>query len=356
MPWIGVKNMKIVVLAGGLSPERDVSLSSGSLIANALRQKGHRVLLLDVYEGISDQPDFDRLFRDHTGEPYTYNVPEKEPDLEELKRRNGNPASLIGPNVLMLCQSSDVVFVALHGAMGENGQLQAVFDTLGIRYTGTGYTGSLLGMDKDISKKLMKQTGIPTAEWNVLNVEKSDSSTVIDEILRTIGLPCVIKPLSAGSSVGVSIVKDLEALEEALVYAGKVEKNILVEKMIPGREFSVGILDGTALPVIEIIPKQGFYDYKNKYQAGAALEICPARLSETETQKVQSLALRVHHELRLGAYSRIDFILSEAGEFVCLEANTLPGMTPTSLLPQEALAVGISYPELCDRIVHLALK
>lgn len=348
--------MKIVVLAGGLSPERDVSLSSGSLIANALRQKGHRVLLLDVYEGISDQQDFDQLFRDHTGEPYSYVVPEKEPDLEEIKRRNGNPASLIGPNVLMLCQSSDVVFVALHGAMGENGQLQAVFDTLGIRYTGTGYIGSLLGMDKDISKKLMKQAGIPTAEWIILEEEKNDLSIAIDEIQRTIGLPCVIKPLSAGSSIGVSIAKDCEALEAALVYAGKVEKNILVEKMIPGREFSVGILDGTALPVIEIIPKQGFYDYKNKYQVGAASEICPARLSESETRKVQDLALRVHRELRLGTYSRIDFILSEAGEFICLEANTLPGMTPTSLLPQEALVVGISYPELCDRIVRLALK
>lgn len=348
-----MKGMKIVVLAGGLSPERDVSLTSGSLIANALRQKGHRVLLLDVYEGISDQEDFERLFRDHTGEPYTYTVPDKEPDLEEIKRRNGNPSSLIGPNVIKLCQLSDVVFMALHGAMGENGQLQAVFDVFGIRYTGTGYIGSLLGMDKDLSKKLMKQAGVPTAEWVVL---RAGNRSAVEDILRSIGLPCVIKPLSAGSSIGVSIVYDREELEKALAYAGKVDKDILVEKMIPGREFSVGILDGAVLPVIEIIPKQGFYDYKNKYQAGSTEEICPARLSDSETRRVQELALKVHQQLRLGSYSRIDFILSESGEFVCLEANTLPGMTPTSLIPQEAQVIGISYPDLCDRIVRLALK
>ena len=178
----------------------------------------------------------------------------------------------------------------------------------------------------------------------------------MDHILSAIGLPCVVKPCSAGSSVGVSIVHDVPELKNALEVACKVEKNILVEKMIPGREFSVGILDGEALPVIEIIPKQGFYDYKNKYQAGAAQEVCPAELSAEETKKVQRLALRVHQVLRLGDYCRIDFILDNEDEFICLEANTLPGMTPTSLLPQEALAADIPYVELCNRIIRLALK
>lgn len=348
--------MKIVVLAGGLSPERDVSLSSGSLIANALMQSGHHVLLLDVYEGIPGDFDPDALFRDNTKEPYSYIIPATAPDLEEIKRRNGNPASLIGPNVLKLCQAAQVVFIALHGAMGENGQLQATLDVLGIHYTGTGYIGSLLAMDKDISKKLLCQSGIPTANWVTICLEGKPLCSSMDHILSAIGLPCVVKPCSAGSSVGVSIVYDVPELKNALEVACKVEKNILVEKMIPGREFSVGILDGEALPVIEIIPKQGFYDYKNKYQAGAAQEVCPAELSAEETKKVQRLALRVHQVLRLGDYCRIDFILDNEDEFICLEANTLPGMTPTSLLPQEALAADIPYVELCNRIIRLALK
>ncbi len=348
--------MKIVVLAGGLSPERDVSLSSGSLIANALMKSGHRVLLLDVYEGIFGNPNMEELFRDSTSTPYSYAVPEKAPELEEIKRRNGSPTSLIGPNVLKLCQAAQVVFIALHGAMGENGQLQATFDAIGIKYTGTGYIGSLLAMDKDISKKLMRQCGIPTAEWIILQQEGDSCTTAMEHILQSIGLPCVVKPCSAGSSIGVSIAHNTQELQNALEVACKVEKNILVEKMIPGREFSVGILDGNILPVIEIIPKQGFYDYKNKYQSGAAREVCPAELTAAETKKVQELALRVHRELRLGAYSRIDFILNAEGEFICLEANTLPGMTPTSLLPQEALAAGISYVELCNRIIGIALE
>lgn len=351
-----VNNMKIVVLAGGLSPERDVSLSSGSLIANALMQLGHQVLLLDVYEGITGDPDMEKLFRDSTGEPYSYVIPEKAPDLEEIKRRNGNPVSLIGPNVLKLCQAAQVVFIALHGAMGENGQLQATFDTLGIKYTGTGYIGSLLAMDKDISKKLMRQCGIPTADWITLRQGEDSCTKSMDDILQTIGLPCVVKPCAAGSSIGVSIVYHEQDLQNALEVACKVEKNILVEKMISGREFSVGILDGNALPVIEIIPKQGFYDYKNKYQSGAAQEICPADLTADQTKRVQDLALRVHQALRLGAYCRIDFIMNSDGEFICLEANTLPGMTPTSLLPQEALVTGISYNELCSMIVQLAIR
>jgi D-alanine-D-alanine ligase len=323
--------MKIVVLAGGLSPERDVSLSSGSLIANALREAGHRVLLLDVYEGIStDECNFDNLFQDNTGKPYFYVVPNVEPDLNEIKNRSNNGDSLIGSNVLKLCQSSDLVFIALHGAMGENGQIQATFDVMGIKYTGTGYTGSLLAMNKDLTKKLLCQEQIPTAQWIILS-----ESTLIDSVEDRVGIPCVVKPCSAGSSIGISIVQNFEELKNAINNATKVEQCILIEKMISGREFSVGILEGVTLPVIEIIPKQGFYDYKNKYQVGLTEEICPANLSEDDTKRVQNLALRIHKTLQLGTYARIDFILNEEGEFICLEANTLPGMTPTSLLPQE---------------------
>lgn len=346
--------MKIVVLAGGLSPERDVSLSSGSLIANALREAGHRVVLLDVYEGITaNENELEGLFKDKiTGTPYNYKVPEKEPDLDEIKRRTDNGNSLIGKNVLPVCRLADVVFIALHGAMGENGQIQAVFDVMGIKYTGTGYAGSLLAMDKDLTKKLLLQAGIPTAKWLVCDGSGMDTQKIINRI----GLPCVVKPCSGGSSIGVSIVNSAGALREAVAAAGSIEETIMVEKMISGREFSVGILEGRALPVIEIIPGEGFYDYKNKYQTGLTTEICPARLTEAQKKKLQDYSLRIHELLRLGTYSRIDFILDESGEFICLEANTLPGMTPTSLIPQEALAEGISYVELCSRIVGAAAE
>jgi D-alanine-D-alanine ligase len=342
--------MKIVVLAGGLSPERDVSLSSGSQIANALREAGHGVLLLDVYEGLQvNENQFDTLFEDNvTGKPYCYKVKDTEPDLNEIKKKSSNGNSLIGKNVLALCKFADIVFIALHGAMGENGQIQATFDVLGIKYTGTGYIGSLLAMDKDLTKKLLQKEGIPTAEWLIL----SNKSISVGYIIEKIGLPCVVKPCSAGSSIGVSIVHNTLELEAAIALANKVESSILIEKMIVGREFSVGLLLGKALPVIEIIPKEGFYDYKNKYQAELTEDICPASLSKYDTNRVQDLALRISEILRLGTYSRMDFILNANGEFICLEANTLPGMTPTSLIPQEALASGISYVELCNNIVN----
>ncbi len=345
--------MKIVVLAGGLSPERDVSLSSGSLIANSLMESGHEVLLLDVYEGIQNEiEDLNLLFlKPGEGKKYMYTVSESEPDLEEIQKQNKGEQTLIGRNVLEICKYADVVFIALHGAMGENGQLQATFDNFNIKYTGTGYIGSLLAMDKDITKKLLMQAGISTAEW-ILFEMNSD----IGIIRNKIGFPCVVKPCSCGSSIGVSIVKNETELDKALKYASKYEATVLVEKMVKGREFSVGILNKKALPVIEIIPLKGFYDYKNKYQGGLTKEICPAGISADLTGRLQSQALSVHKTLRLGGYSRIDFILDEKGEFLCLEANTLPGMTPTSLIPQEARNIGISYNELCEKIAKLPFE
>lgn len=344
--------MKIAVLAGGLSPERDVSLSSGSLIANALMEAGHAVLLLDVYEGSKTVASDDRDIFLTRGVKYEYLISEAEPNLEEIVKRNGNRKELIGPNVLPLCQKADVVFLALHGAMGENGQLQATLDNFGIRYTGSGYIGSLLAMDKDIAKRLLVQSDILTADWILFDC-KADSA---DRIRAEVGFPCVVKPCSCGSSVGVSMVDDEPALAKALESAKLYETSVVVEKKIVGREFSVGILDNIALPPIEIIPKTGFYDYKNKYQGGMASEICPAELSPADTRKVQDIALSVHTALRLGGYSRIDFIRDAEGNFWCLEANTLPGMTPTSLLPQEAAAIGISYIQLCEKIAHMPLR
>jgi len=340
--------MNITVLAGGLSPERDVSLTSGSLIANALRRKGHRVALVDVYLGARES-DLASLFISE--EQPAYRVAETEPDLNKLKAESGNGEALIGPNVIDLCHMADVVFLALHGAMGENGQLQATLDCFGIKYTGTGYVGSTLAMDKDISKKLMVEAGVPTAR-SITVTKGSDS---IGEILSEVGLPCVIKPCSCGSSVGVSIVHDEKELADALAAAFSYENRILVEKKIVGREMTVGILQGKTLPPVEIIPKCGFYDYKNKYQSGMTDEICPPDITEAEGKILSDAALRVAEVLRLGTYGRVDFILSEGIPY-CLEANTLPGMTPLSLLPREAAAEGIPYDDLCEIIAADAAR
>jgi D-alanine-D-alanine ligase len=337
--------MRIVVLAGGLSPERDVSLSSGSLIANALIENGHDVLLLDLYLGTQSHDSKSLFLNKNSKKRYSYIVPAEEPDLEKLKRETGNGESLIGKNVIETCKAADIVFISLHGSIGENGQLQAVFDSFGIRYTGTGYIGSLLAMDKDISKKLMSTNQIKTADWKTYNINQPNACDFTD-----VTYPCVVKPCSCGSSVGVTIVETPEEFQKAIEYARIYEDIILVEDKIVGREFSVGIFNGAALPVIEIIPKTGFYDYKHKYQSGITEEVCPAKINNALTQKIQSAGLSVHKALRLGFYSRIDFILDHENELYCLEANTLPGMTPTSLLPQEAKVAGISYNELCEKI------
>jgi len=342
--------MKIVILAGGLSPEREVSLSSGSLIANSLMKSGHAVALVDVYLGVRAPEQ--AVFR--TEGEYRHVITDVEPDLEALKRESGNGAALIGPGVIELCRSADLTFLALHGGMGENGQLQATLDTFGIKYTGSGYIGCLLAMDKGITKELLRHASLPTPPGITVRASAPDA---VDTIRATVGLPCVVKPSSCGSSVGVSIVEDESALRAALAEAARWEDSVLVEEKIVGREFSIGILDGVALPPIEIIPLSGFYDYRNKYQSGMTKEICPADLTEEQNQALASASEAVFRVLRLEGYSRIDFILSERdGLFYCLEANALPGMTPTSLLPQEAAAAGIGYDALCERIAMMALE
>ena len=342
--------MNILVLAGGLSPERNVSLSSGSLISAALRRRGHKVLMLDVYEGTVIDADPLSLFTSEQQPPLF--VSEEVPDLDGLKRKNGDTDRLIGKNVLQLCSLADAVFIALHGAMGENGQLQATLDSFGITYTGSGYAGSLLAMDKDLSKKILLNAGVTTPNWIYCDAKKCDADRIISEI----GLPCVVKPAAGGSSVGVSLVDTKEELEAAFAQAGIYETNLIVEKKISGREFTCGVLEGEVLPPVEIIPKQGFYDYKNKYQKDATTEICPAPLTDKQLEDISEATRSAFSALRLSGYSRFDFIMDSDGVFWCLEANTLPGMTPTSLFPQEAAAVGISYDELCERIAMTALN
>lgn len=332
--------MKIIVLSGGYSTERNVSFSSGVLVSNALIENGHEVMLLDLFLGVHNK-DFPPKYR---SEPtYNYSFPEKEPDLEELKNSSGMDG-LIENSVLELCKKADVVFLALHGSIGENGKLQAILEINNILYTGSSYIGCLLAMDKDISKELFKANNILTPKGFVL--EKGASETPND-----IQFPCVIKPCSNGSSVGVSIVDCEDDFTVALKKAFSYEDKVLIEQCIIGREISVGILGDNALPIIEIVPKSGFYDYQNKYQQGFADEICPAIIEKDLSDYIKSEALRVHNTLRLGYYSRVDFIIEQgSNKPYCLEANALPGMTPTSLLPQEAAAVGIDYNSLCEKI------
>ncbi len=333
--------MNIVVLAGGLSMERDVSLASGSLIANALRDAGQRAVLVDLYYGIEKEK---MSFDDISGR-YEYKIPEIAPDLESLMASNGGRRSPVGENVIEFCKMADVTFLALHGGIGENGKLQALLEMNGIRFTGSSSVGCMLSMDKIISKELVARAGIPTAEW----LTNKDGREALKSLI-----PCFVKPADNGSSVGVTKVVDERELEDALCEAEKFSENVLVEKQVIGREFSVGILEGRALPPIEIIATGDFYNYKVKYQAGLAREICPAPISAELTAKLQSYAERAHKVLRLGTYSRIDFILDASGEFFFLEANALPGMTPTSLLPQEAAANGMSYTELCLKLIELS--
>ena len=342
--------MNIVVLAGGLSPERDVSLSSGAKIAAALRARGHRVCLLDLFFGVARVPDDPLSLFTQEQPPVEAAIGEAAPDLAAVRAARGAGLSgSIGGGVIELCRAADVTFLALHGAEGENGKLQACLDLYGVPYTGSGYLGSALAMDKELSKILFRSSGIPTPPGVTLRRG--------DAVPESIGFPCVVKPCSGGSSVGTSIVTEPEKLPGALEEAFSCDEAVLVEKYIRARELTVGVMDGRAMAVIEIIPKTGFYDYKNKYQAGLTEEICPAPISAKDTERVQRLAERVYEALHLDAYGRVDFLMDKAdGELYCLEANTLPGMTPTSLIPQMAAAEGMDYGELCEKIIEVSLK
>ena len=347
--------MKIVVLAGGLSTERDVSFKTGDMVTKALRENGHQVIMLDVFMGYSDkQEDLTGIFdRAEEVSVKVEGIPETAPDLEKVKaQRKDQSDCFFGPNVIELCQMADIVFMALHGENGENGKLQASFDLFGIRYTGSGYLSSAIAMDKGMAKQFFIADGIPTPQGIALTKEnRKDSAAELG--LR---LPVVVKPCCGGSSIGVTIVRDQAEFKAALDEAFHWEDELIIEEFVQGREFSCGVIEGKALPVIEIAPLQGFYDYKNKYKAGSAVETCPADLPEEVSAQMRAYAEAIAKVIGLDTYSRSDFLISDAGEMYCLEANTLPGMTPTSLLPQEAAAVGMNFNQLCEKIIEISLK
>jgi len=340
--------MNIVVLAGGLSPERNVSLSSGVMVTNALLAQGHKAILVDLFFGTDNLPEnpADAFLSAKPVEKRT--ISEIAPDLEALKReRKSGLSDLVGNGVVELCRAADIVYLALHGADGENGRLQAFFDLHGIRYTGSPSLGCALAMDKWITKQLFLGANIPTPRGMLLKKGEPVPAFEYD---------CVVKPCCGGSSIGIAIAHTAEEYEAAVQDAFRYEDSVLVEEYIEGRELTCGILGGNPLPLTEIIPRQGFYDYAHKYQPGWTEEITPARVDADVTARVQEITRRIQDTLHLAVYFRADYLLTADGRIYCLEANTLPGMTPTSLLPQGAAAAGIDYPTLCETIVSLSLE
>jgi D-alanine-D-alanine ligase len=347
------ESMKIVVLAGGLSSERNVSLSSGVLVAEALRSRGHRVALVDMYMGNEGRSGPVQALFDAPLPTEWKKVAVDAPDLEQVKAaRQDKSESFFGPGVLELCRMADIVFLGLHGSCGEDGRVQAALDVLGIPFTGADYLSSAIAMDKDLTKRLVAPKGVCTPRWERVRYRGAD----IPALAAKTELPVVVKPLSGGSSIGVSIARTAEelaaALRDCLGYGGTV----VLEQYVQGREIQMAYLVDRALPSIEIIPSDGFYDYRNKYQPGAAQEVTPADIPPELEARIARDTRTVFETLGLAVYARADFIVDEAGTPWFLEINTLPGMTPTSLVPQEAAAVGISYEELCETIVNASLE
>jgi D-alanine-D-alanine ligase len=332
--------MKITVLMGGTSSERNVSLASGIRIVGALRSRGHKVIALDPARGVISEAEEKKLSTGKVGA-----VP---PSLESLSKF---AEGTFLPNLTSMkeIKDADVVFLGLHGGQGEDGTIQALLDMAHVKYTGSGHLSSALAMDKDLSKKLFRMADVNTADWLM-------APATIEQVEGMLGLPVVVKPSKEGSTVGLSVVKKRGDLAPAIAEASKYDNEVIIEKFIPGRELTVGVLGEIALPVGEIIPKHEIYDYECKYTPGMATEEFPAKISREATQRVQQQALAAFKALKLGGCARIDFRLTAEGEFYCLEANTLPGMTELSLIPQGAAAMGISFPELCERIVKLALE
>lgn len=327
--------MKITVLLGGASSERDVSMASGLRIAEALRLKGHAVQLVDPAKGAIDAAA-ERALRE-------YGVKTTPPSLRELQALATLPTLTQLPEVA----HADVVFLALHGGQGEDGTLQALLDMAKIRYTGSGHLASALAMDKELSKIILRAAGVGTPDWLMAPASK-------EAVLAELGLPVIVKPSKEGSSVGLTVVKRIEDLAPAIDEAFRHDDEVMIETFIAGRELTVGMLGDEPLPVGEIIPKHEIYDYECKYTAGMAEEVFPADIPTVVAEDAQRQAKLAFRALKLGGCPRVDFRMAADGSLYCLEVNTLPGMTELSLIPQAAAAVGISFPDFCERIVLLA--
>jgi D-alanine-D-alanine ligase len=309
--------VKVLLIQGGASSEREISLKTGHAISEGLRTAGHEIVPFDT-------------------------TPEGKPDTRMVRRLAD----------VLDAQEPDVAFIALHGGDGEDGHVQALLDLVGLPYTGSGMLSAAVSMDKAVSKELFERHGVPTPAWAL--VTAADGDAALGLIPGLGGYPVVTKPAGGGSTVGLSIVRSAEALAPALHLAFVWDTRVLIEAFIPGRELTVSVIDGEALPVIEIVPKSGFYDYHSKYTAGATDYHCPAALSDADTRTLQALAVKAASVLRCRGAARADFRFTDDGKPYCLEVNTIPGMTATSLLPMAARASGTDFPALLDRLVRSA--
>jgi D-alanine-D-alanine ligase len=332
--------MRVTVLTGGTSSERDVALASAVQVIAALRSRDHEVAVVDTARGYIPQSDEAALLSGVVG-----TEPPSIARLHALERG----LLLSGLANLAVVQDADVLFLALHGGRGEDGTIQTLLEMVGVPYTGSGRLGSAMAMDKDISKRLFRAAGVQTADWVMAPASRS-------QVERDFGWPVVVKPSKQGSTVGLTVVKSGKDYDAAVTLAGQYDDEIMIERFVPGRELTVGVLEGQALPVGEIIPRHEIFDYECKYTPGMSQEIFPADLPKAISGECGRLSLLAHEALKLGGYSRVDFRLTAAGELFCLEVNTLPGMTATSLMPQAARAVGLEFPELCERICRAARR
>lgn len=341
--------MKIAVLFGGTSEERDVSIASAAQIIPALRSLGHEVFAIDTASGRLAPAAEQRLL--------SAGVAPQPPADEDIAQLRGRAIAL-SPSAFDV-REVDVVFLALHGGAGEDGRLQAMLDLAGLAYTGSGHTASAAAMDKDLSKRLFRAAGVPTPDWLMAHKDASapaHADVDVDMAGRTLGWPMIVKPNRQGSTVGLTLARNAAELQPAVDRACSYDTEVMLERFIAGREFTVGILEGRALPVGEIIAPGEVFDYRSKYQAGGAREVFPAELPKSQLEQLQRYARQAHEALKLGTYSRVDFRCDQGGNFWCLEVNSLPGMTATSLLPQAARAAGIEFPELLERICRGAVR
>ena len=332
--------MRVTVLTGGATVERAVALASAAQIVTALRSRGHDVAVVDTAGGLLDEKTEAELLRGTVGVA--------PPSVDALAERERRMLSE-GLAELAPVRDADVLFLAVHGGALEGGTLQAILDVVGVPYTGSGPLASALAMDKDLSKRLFRATGVPVPAWFM-----APPPVAPEDVTTALGWPVIVKPSKQGSSVGLTLVKKAQDLDAAFTLAARYDDEVMAEQFIPGRELTVGILGDVPLPVGEIVPKHELFDYESKYTPGMSAETFPAKIDTLLARQLQEYALMAHRAVKLSGYSRIDFRVSPEGDIFCLEANSLPGMTRTSLLPQAAQAAGIEFPELCERIARLA--
>ena len=337
--------MNIALIIGGISAEREVSLTSGKAILKALRQLGHNVKVVDPVYG-SEAKDEENIFKDSISKEYL--TADKLKKLQEVSSRK-----IIDCINSEIFDNTDIAFIGLHGKFGEDGIIQSLLELRGVKYTGSGVISSAVAMDKDISKSIFEKNGIRTPAWLSL---KAGSHYEKKDVLNFAGLPCVIKPNDEGSTVGLTKVYNEKDFDKAAEFAFSFSKKILVEKHIKGKELTVSIVGDKSYPVIEIKPKDGYYDYEHKYTKGMTEYICPAQISGSIADKAAEIAMNAHNALGCEVYSRVDFLLDEINDLYCLEVNTLPGMTELSLVPKAVKARGMEFPELIQAILDISNK